>query len=367
MILGRKELRKALPLLKAAAGKSKFIPILSTVRLESLGDSLVMCSTDLEVGARVTLKGHGVPVSPVCVEAAALTKAIPAKGPDPAVRLESLDGDRLRVDRVTLQGQPVVEYPSLPDPGDTDAHESLGAAMVAECLRQVTYAASRGKTQHNLCGVHVAPGDAEHRVRFVGCDGHRLAMAEPPIAVAWPFQKQHTILPLRFALLLERATGKAARWGDNVVFRFAWPLAEARIGPVSLFCKLVDGEYPDYRQVLPRGAGKAARAVRADVLGALDRLAPVLPERSNAVKLTFCRDTGLTLEASSANGEGHEELAASISEEASGVSLWVNARYLREAFEAADAESVRLELQDSLSPFTLRGETSFALLMPMRL
>lgn len=382
MLVNRKELRKALPILKAATSRLKTMPILQCVRIQSVGrGGLVLVATDLEVAARVTLKGHGdgTAIASVCIPAKALCAAIPGGKAATMVHLETLPDNQLKVDGVTLQGQAADEFPTPPEVGNTDRCEGFPAAEMRDVLSRVSYAASRDETRYNLNGVLAEPlnGASLGGLRFVATDGHRLAMARPEIACAFPFRLDaegkgvDTIIPLAAVTLLVRAIGKRCAWGDEVVFRQQGDFLAARMGSLTvgglleITGRLIDGTFPNYRQVLPKPNGRSVTVDRDEMVAAIEALKPVMPEGTRAVKLTLSRDWGVRVFASNPDaGEGERDVAAEVNAIQDGESIAFNANYLIDALEASPTDRVVLHVTDTLSAVWFGQD---AIVMPMRL
>jgi len=139
---------------------------------------------------------------------------------------------------------------------------------------------------------------------------------------------------------------------------------------IKLISRLMEGTYPNYRQVIPTGSDKIATVRREDLEGALKRVSILSKDRANLVKIAI-EEGGMVLSANNPEmGEAQEEINAKY--RGQGLSVGFNARYFLEALGAAEGDEVLLELQDSLSPCLLKEKEQgdikyFSVVMPMRL
>jgi DNA polymerase-3 subunit beta len=206
----------------------------------------------------------------------------------------------------------------------------------------------------------------EHKLTLVATDGRRLALVEEEADI--PEAKQgEFIVPAKTVNELERLLGEK---GD-VELRFTENIAafslQAENGPSTVVqTKLVEGSYPNYRQVIPREAKQRITLVREELLQALRRAEVMTTEKSNSVKLAFSKNT-LTITANSPEvGEARETLA--INYKGEDMCIAFNPRYLIEPLAALNDDEVYLELIDELSPGVLKVKSAFLyVVMPMRL
>ena len=144
--------------------------------------------------------------------------------------------------------------------------------------------------------------------------------------------------------------------------------AVAKRGNVSLVMRLIDGRFPDYRQVVPQSCEKKVRIGRSVLLDALKRISLVSSDRSNSVRLELNKEL---LKVSSQNpdlGEASEEIPVDYA--GAELKIGFNARYLMDAIMAVSADPVSLEFNDELSPGLVRGAEDHSytcVVMPMRI
>ncbi|MDQ6840067.1 MAG: DNA polymerase III subunit beta [Actinomycetota bacterium] len=345
---------------RAVAGRSG-APVLSGIRLEVTGDNLRVTGTDLdltiEVAVTVTGDSDGVVVAPGRL----ITDIVRALEPG-AVVLEADDED-LRItsgrSQFSVHTHPAGEFPRLPQP--SGASVTLPAEGLAEALRQVTRAASGEDSRPILTGVLMA-AEADG-LRLVATDSYRLAVRDLE-GVGILGEGEKVLVPSRALNELQRLLGSAT---TEVSLRLGAHDATFATGPVTLVTRLIEGEFPNYRQLIPAsypnrlvvGREGLADAVRRVKLLARDATTPVrLALRPDGVELTvITTDWGTATEDVDAKYEGAEMTVA------------FNPTYLVDGIEAMTSDEVTLDTLDPLKPATLRpvdADDYLYLLMPVR-
>ena len=247
------------------------------------------------------------------------------------------------------------------DPG-TDA-VSVPVAMLREMIERTQFAVSLDETRLNLSGILFERPEGG-KLRLVATDGHRLSMITRPVD-GCP-QGTGVIVPRKGVLEIS----KVIEGGEEAV-TLALPggLAYAQRSGVDLSIRLVEGEFPDYRQVVPEKSERRMLVAAEDLLAALRRVSVVSSERTRGVKLQL---GGENLEISSVNpdlGEATEEL--SVEYDGAPFTIGFNARYFIDVLAVLPTGSqVEVGFNDEVSPAVVRceGDADFVyVVMPMRL
>ncbi len=370
--IAKAELQRGLARLQAIVEKRNTMPILANVLLSASRDqkpgSLELAATDLEVGIRGTHQAEVERAGAVTASAKKLYEIV-RELPDEPVQLEVSSDSYLsiRCARAAFQlaGTAAEEYPALPalSPGRV---ARVGAVVLGQMIERTMYSASSDETRYNLNGVYLEYLPDSGKLRMVATDGHRLAYVDRALGADFEGLERGVIVPRKGLIELKRLVDEED--ADEVELGFEGNSGVARKGSVTLVMRLIEGEFPNYRQVIPRDPGRVLTLDTSALAQALRRVALLSAERSRAVKFEF---TAGALRLSSNNpdlGEAHEDLDVDF--EGEPLALAFNARYLMDVLAVTHAKEIQLVLRDSLSPAQLvptDDPDTLAVVMPMRL
>ncbi len=368
--LPKSELQRGLSRIQSIVEKRNTMPILANVLLDASGGeegTLEFAATDLEVGIRSVHSAEVETPGRVTASAKKLYEIV-RELPDEPVHIEVTSDAYLSIRCAradfTLAGNSAEEYPTLPtaSPGSV---ATVQAVVLGQMIERTMYAASVDETRYNLNGVFVERVPETEKLRMVATDGHRLAYVDRALDVDLGGLESGVIIPRKGLAELKKLVDEED--ADEVEIGFEGNSALVRKRGVTLVMRLIEGEFPNYRQVIPKQQGRQLVLPSEILVQALRRVALLSSERSRAVKLEL--SSGL-LKLSSNNpdlGEAHEEL--DIDYDGEELEIAFNARYLTDCLTVMGAKEVRLGIQDGLSPAQLvptDDEDSLAVVMPMR-
>jgi len=372
LVIGKTELQKGLGRIQAIVEKRNSMPILANAFLEARsgkgGGQLEIAATDLEVGIRGTHEAQVDEPGSLTVSAKKLFEVV-RELPDEPLSLRTTANSYLEVtcarSRFTLAGTAGEEYPTLPAPAETSLVR-VQAALLSTMIERTLYAASTDETRYNLNGVYFEVLPDAGKIRMVATDGHRLAYVDRIVGSDVSGLASGVIVPRKGLSELKRLVDEED--ADEIDLAFVGNSGVVRKGEVTLVMRLIEGEFPNYRQVMPKAAKHQLVVPQEPLSQALRRVALLSSDRSRAVKVQLA-DGRLTLSSSSPEiGEATEELDVDYAGEA--VSVGFNARYLLDALSAFRSKELEIGLQDEFSPAQLRptdDADSLAVVMPMRL
>lgn len=367
--LPKSELQQGLGRVQAIVERRNSMPILANVLLSGTEDNhLEIIATDLEVGLRSLHSADVKTAGSVTVSARKLFEII-RELPDETVTLNGQDNGYLEIrcarSRFVLTGTAAEEYPSLPElsPGEM---ARLQAAVLSAMIERTIYAASTDETRYNLNGVFFEITEKDEKLRMVATDGHRLAMVDRLMAEGAKGLASGVILPRKALGELKRLVDEED--ADEIDLGFEGSHALVRRGDVTLVMRLIDGEFPNYNQVVPKASPRKLILPAEDFGHVVRRVSLLSAERSRAIRVEL---TSGTLTVSSNNpdlGEAREEL--DVDYEGEGLSVGFNARYLLDVLASFRSKEIEISFDDELSPVVLRpteDPDSTAVVMPMRL
>ena len=370
LTISKSELQKGLTRIQSVVEKRNTMPILANVLLDASDKKrniLTLAATDLEVGIRGSHPAEIEKAGKATVSAKKLYEIV-RELPDEPISLEVTSNAYMQIccDRAifTLAGNAAEEYPTLPDftSGKTTLIQAL---FLSEMIERTIYAASADETRYNLNGVYFEQLPDSGKVRMVATDGHRLAIVDRMLGATLAGLEPGVIIPRKGLVELKRLLDEEDT--DEVELGFEGNNGLARKGDVTLVMRLIEGEFPNYQQVIPRETTIHLTVSVEAFSRALRRVVLLSAERSRAVKFELS-DGQLRLSSNNPDlGDAQEELDVDYVGEALTVAF--NARYLIDALNSVKAKEVRLGFKDATSPAQLKptdDDDALAVVMPMR-
>jgi DNA polymerase III subunit beta len=342
------------------------LPILSNVLLRASEGRVEFTATDLDVTV-------------ACSVEAKVTKpgatTVPVKKLFGIVR--ELNGGEIEIEtddkNVTsirsgssyfkIHGLAAEEFPPLPKFKD-DKKVGLQQETVRAMLKKTSFAVSTDESRYVLNGIFISL--KEGKMTLVATDGRRLALVDEEVEISEKSAGEF-IVPAKAINELNRLLqGKGEvelKFGEN---QASFALKDEKGFSVLLITKLIEGNYPNYRQVIPGEAKERIPINREELLQALRRAEIMTSEKANSVKLTFGRNQ-LAITANSPEvGEARETLA--VNYKGKEMAIAFNPRYLIDPLAALTEDEIFIELIDELSPGVVKINGPFLyVVMPMRL
>lgn len=344
---------------RAATGRTGALPVLSGLRLELVGDRLSITGTDLDLTIQLTIAVGGDGDGGVVLPARLAADIVRSMG---AGKVEvSVDGDEVNISggRSQFSVRPLSfdDYPKLATP--TTSSVTLPAAAVGEALRQVVRAASTDEARPILTGVLLTAENGG--LRMVATDSYRLAvrdLADHQVLGA----DQKVLVPGRALNELQRLVGG----GEELTMRLGDRDATFEVGETRLSTRLIEGEFPNYRQLIPASHPNTLTVEREPLLEAIRRV-KILAKDATPVRLQMGGDTLRLTAITQDVGNASEELDATY--EGTELTVAFNPEYFASGVEACSSDSITLSTLDSLKPAVIRGvgnDDYLYLLMPVR-
>ncbi|MBW3615250.1 MAG: DNA polymerase III subunit beta [Actinobacteria bacterium] len=358
---------------RAVATRGGALPVLSGVRLETVGNQLLLAGSDLDLTIQVETEVQGLADGVAVLPARLVTDIVRALEPG-AVTFESRDDDvRITSGRsqFAVRILPADEFPRLPFPAEvvTGAADAvtLVAADLAEALRQVVRAASNDDSLPVISGVLLTGegtgGSERPGLRLVATDRYRLAVRDLPGTTVLG-EDQRVLIPSRALAEVQRLLSNAS----SVTVRLAERDASFEVGQVRLTTRLIEGEFPPYQKLIPDSYPNRLTVNRDALLDAVRRVRLLVKDAITPVRVSLKADgvecTVITQEL----GQATEDLEAKY--EGTELVMGFNPSFLIDGLEAVASEEIALETIDPMKPATVRateGGNYLYLLMPVRL
>jgi len=365
LVARKTDLVRELQFFQQIVERKNTIPILANVLIDTDGNSIRLLATDIEV----TLTSH-------CEAAVDKPGAVtlPAKKlyeivrslPDGDVKLaSSKDGNHITVSADSFESKmptmPVGDFPTPPTSDMTSA-TTIASASLRQLIAKTQFAITGEDTRYYLNGaLFVVKADS---MIMVATDGHRLALASATHAGTGDDIK--AILPRKTLAELARLLADSDRdveyeRGENHMF--------FRIGPRLLVSRMIDGQFPAYEKVIPKGNDKHIEFERDRLASAVKRVAILSNERSRALKFVIDQGKVDVTTSSPEFGEAHEPIAVDYT--GGSMTICFNAQYVLDFLNVVDVETVALHVKDDVSqavltPVGADGYSYTYVIMPMR-
>jgi DNA polymerase-3 subunit beta len=366
LVVSREAILKPLQLVSGVVERRQTLPVLSNVLLVLEGEHLSLTGTDLEVEivGRVQLDSPGVDgeVTVPARKFADIVRSLP-EGAD--LELSEEEGRVLLKSgrsRFTLSTLPAADFPNVED-GPSDLQFSCQQGEIKRLIDRTAFAMAQQDVRYYLNGMlwEVKP----NQLRVVATDGHRMAMCTRTVAVNVTEPVQ-AILPRKGVLELSRLMDEPE---ESVDVTLSANHIRVTSEGYTFTSKLVDGKFPDYERVLPRGGDKVIFGARAELKQAFSRTAILSNEKYRGVRLLL-EDGLMTIVA---NNPEQEEAEEQLTVDYSGSSLEVgfNVSYLADVANVISSDTVKMTLSDANSSALLEEPVddgdSVYVVMPMRL
>lgn len=354
-------------------GTRATMPILSNVLIKAEGKQLSLTTTNLDLGIRCRIQADVEVEGAITLPVRKLATIIRAL-PNSEVQVEASGSGQAKItsggSNFRIMGIGEEDFPPLPSFADQHVFH-LAQAELGNMLKSVSYAQSKDENRYILNGVYFIFED--NALNLVATDGRRLALTSREIEVA-ENNGGSLILPAKTVDELERLLGQGEdvkiTFNDRQV-AFTINISEnsekgGLVDSIYLVSKIVEGNYPNYKQVIPKETENRVKVERELMAECVQRAALVTSDKNNSVKLKLGQNVLEISGQSPEYGESHESMA--IAYEGPEVTVAFNPAFLLDPLKALTKDEVYFEFKDELSPGVFKTLDSFlCVIMPLRL
>ncbi len=336
------------------------LPILSNVLLVAKGGRLIFTTTDLDVGitgsVEASVEKEGATTLPA-KRLVSIVKELPSSEVQVTVDAKNYATIKSGPSTFKIIGLSDSEFPPLPDFQGAKTFK-IPQAELKNGLKKTAFAISTDETRYVLNGIFAS--FREGKLALVATDGRRLAMADMDLE----FPASHetdVIIPSKAVQEIQRLLGDSG----EVEVKLSDSQISFTVGDTFLASKLIEGNYPNYRQVIPGDSNERVVIAREHLLETVRRVSLLSSDKSNSVKLIFTENQIEVTANSPDVGEAQETLEVGYT--GPDMQIAFNPEFLQAPLRALDTDNVYLDLIDEMSPGVLRIDGSFLyVLMPMR-
>lgn len=339
----------AIQKVESVVQKKNTIQILGSILCEAKGNKLSLFATDLEIGVSVTIPSIQKDVSLEkkftipSKQLLEIVRELPEK--DIFFSLRENDWVKLTCGKsefnfVTL---PAIQYPILPNLGDKSYVKCFPDRLL-DMIDRTIFAASDDASRYQINGIYLE-NVANHLTKIVATDRHRLSFIEQEVFHnLFPFNKS-VILPKKgVAELKKLLMQRNEEVGMSFESGYLFVHSQINDEEVRLFIHALNGEYPDYRSLIPESLQYSAILDRSLFLSALKRVSLFTTEKNKFIRLFFRKGTITILSSSSEIGEAREEI--DLEYEGEDFEIGFNPRYISECLSVMKSEKIRIRFQN---------------------
>lgn len=366
----RKDLLSGIQRVQGVVERRNTMPILTHILMEAEEKNIALFATDLEVGIQGAYPAEVLEPGRVTVSARKLHEIV-REFPEGPVMITAQPNHWVVLESgksyFRIVGLPPEEFPVSPSV-QSEEQIRINPTLLSGLIRRTLFATGENNPQYILNGVLIQlekNNTGEGLIRFIATDGHRLAIAEGKVSGDWKPRHTGIILPKKAILEIKRALDDGDEPGEPQLLMGENQLIY-RWGTLIITSRLMEGEFPNYKQAIPASNTKKVSTQKEDFEGGLRRVSILAREKTSAIK--FSIEAGrIILNANNPEmGEASEEIETPYEEE--GFSTGFNARYLLDALSALQHDEATLEFKDALSPCLIREESEgfLTVIMPMR-
>jgi DNA polymerase-3 subunit beta len=351
---------------RAVSSKST-LPVLNNVLLRTEDGGLKLTATNLEIAMTCWVPGKVETAGATTAPAKLLTEIVSGLPAGQRIDIELQAQETLQVRaehfETRVKGINAEEFPAIPAVGERPTTRIPQNAL-RTALNEVVFAAASDEARPILTGV-LAKFEGT-QLTLAAADNYRIAVKT--ITILDPVEETSVVIPARSL----DALGRVLSDTDNPVDVVLSPSRNQivfHLEGIDLVSRLIDGQFPNYQQVIPKSSTTQAHVDREDLLQAVRMASFIALTSANIVKLHVGKETetGLTVSAAADTGDNKSEVQAKV--EGDGTTIAFNARYLLEVLANVDADQFSIELNGPLSPGVFKpvGDANYIhVVMPVK-
>ena len=368
-VVKRDILLKSLNFVQGVVEKKNTLPILSNVLLQLKDNKLSIVATDLDIVfyneiSDVKIINEGSTTTSAAILYDILRKI--SSNSELNFDLKSENKLSLKSDSAdfNLLCLPTDNFPSFVD--EFEGQEiALDKNRFLKLLNKTRISISNDDTRHYLNGVflHLTEAHGRNFLTGVATDSHRLSSSSLEIENSNDFSS--LILPRKTVFQLCSLLSETS---DSLTMQSSENKIKFTLGKIRLISKVIDGKFPDYKQVVPATNDKILNVPSKEFINSIERVTSVSLDRKEGVKLMIDKDN-IQLSVNSANsGEGNEKIKADYNSESLNISF--NSKYLIDIASEIENKNLKMNLKDSTSPVLIEDasdKNSYYVIMPMKI
>ena len=359
-------LLKGIQAVQNAVSSKSTLPILSHILIETKKQNIRLTATDLEIGVSINIEGEVSEEGAITVPARKFSEIVKELPIGTKVNISIKKGQSITIESgrsfFRLSGLLKEDFPQLPDfpsQGSKDVDlVKVPQKLLKNMIQLTSFAMSHDETRYVLNGILFSFKDKH--LKLVATDGRRLAVMQKTLSEVGSVKKE-VIIPMKAVQELNRSLGEE---GD-VIFCFKDKQMQISLGPVTITTRLIEGEYPNYEQVIPKKIKDELKIGTQDFLQAARRASILTTQDSQSVKINIIKDRMVITKNSPEFGEAREELE--VDYKGGELAIGFNPAFLIDALKNIEDENVCFGFIDPEKPAVIKsGEDYTYIVLPMQ-
>lgn len=369
-IIEKDDFLKTLKIVEKASIQKSIQPVLSNILIEAENNQVRFCATDLDLAIDTTAIAQVKTAGKITLPAKTLVE-IASKIPNKPVEFNqnpenqmiklSCGNAQFDVYGISADEFPVMEF----DKENMDEYNkiSIETKPFINSIKKTSFAAANFEAKNIISGVYCSISG--NTLEMAATDGNRLAQSISTVESRVD-EDAAAIIPAKALLEVQRIAGLTDSESLDIFINKSKVVF--KIGEVYLFTRLLEGQYPPYRQLIPANCSKELIAPREEIINSLERVAIMVSEKMNIVKLRMADDK-LYLTAETAS-EGMSEDVLDVKYVDEEMTIAFNYRFITDCLKVMDSENVKIGLNGSLSASVFRPDSEdkyLCLIMPIQI
>jgi DNA polymerase-3 subunit beta len=371
----KENLNTALFIAGHITGRNINLPILNNIMIEARDGNIKLISTNLEIGIIHNIRGKIEKEGSFTVDSKVITDYVGLLPNNRKIDIENRDNNLLiecENFKTKINGQSADEYPPIPVI-DKNNYYSIKIEEFKRALTQVIFAVSNSETRIELSGVFFS--FSSEKLTLAATDSYRLAEKKINLKSNLKNSQQNIIVPAKTLQELVRIlsglkeNSDVNNNDDEVKFYISDNQILFTIKSTELISRLIEGQYPDYKQIIPSSSKTSALVNRADLIRAVKVSSLFSKVSINDVNLDFPKGKNLAVVSSTSDQTGESIVSLETETNGEDNGVVVNYRYLLDGLNNIEGENIRIEIVDNNTPCLLRSEKDkdyFYIIMPIK-
>lgn len=371
----RRELLKGLQRVQGVVEKRNTMPILSNILMEADKNNVItLFATDLEIAIHATYPAEVIRQGKTTFSARKIYEIVKELPDGPPVTFRQEENLWVQIEsgksKFKVAALSAEDFPVAPTVKE-EVSLRVPAKILSELFRKTIFSVGENDSRYILNGllIYIQGQLGKQVLRFVGTDGHRLAAIErEEVERLFPKESEEkdfqVVVPKKAIFEMKKLIDEGE---EDIVLSLAKNQILFRKGDLTLYSRLMEGNYPNYTQVIPKGNDKSVLVKKWDLERAIRRVAILSKEKTHAVHFMFEGEKLLLTTQASELGEAEDEISIVYKGEKIGTGF--NARYVLDILAVIENEDILIELKDPLSPTLFKdpGDKKYlCVIMPMR-